>query len=441
MDMPNRGVAPGAALLAIFSCFIFNPQAFAEGPSRFEKERARMMLKILRQDLVKYYYDPSYHGLSLDEAFGQASNRIDAAQSLSQILAAVSMPLLDLNDSHTYFIPPERSARFHFGWRMQAIGDRCYVTNVQEGSDAEAKGVRKGDRVLTVNDRELSRDNLWDLIYAHRVLAPRATLPMVVQSPGEEPRRVDVAARVEERKVIVRRDSPFDLGDYRREMENEAYLSRHRFKEVSEDLLIWKMPEFNLTGDEVRTLMNRMRKYKCLILDLRGNPGGAIETLERMVGCFVAHKTKIGDLKSRDPMPPIIARKTGDLYAGMVVVLVDSGSASASELFARVMQIAGRARVLGDRTAGAVMMSRSFDHSIGASSGITFASSITIADIIMPDGTSLEHSGVVPDEILLPASEDLAAGRDPVMSRAISLCGATIDPATAGGYFPFEWKR
>ena len=58
-----------------------------------------------------------------------------------------------------------------------------------------------------------------------------------------------------------------------------------------------------------------------------------------------------------------------------------------------------------------------------------------------PTGRSLEHTGVVPDEALLPTAQDLAAGRDPVLSRAISLCGAETTPETAGGYFPFIWKR
>ncbi len=249
---------------------------------------------------------------------------------------------------------------------------------------------------------------------------------------------VGVAASVEERKRIVRLDTPLDLGDHRREMEDQAYLARQRFKEVGEDLLVRKMPQFNLTADEIRTLMNRIRKRGSLILDLRGNHGGCIETLERMVGCFLKDRTKVGDVKSRDPMPPLVARKTGDVYEGRLAVIVDSESASAAELFARMMQIAGRAKVIGDRTSGAVMMSRSFEHRIG---GIVFASSITIADIIMPDGKSLEHAGVVPDEVLLPEAEDLVAGRDPVMSRAASLCGATLDPGVAGGYFPFEWKR
>ncbi len=123
------------------------------------------------------------------------------------------------------------------------------------------------------------------------------------------------------------------------------------------------------------------------------------------------------------------------------MVLVDSGSASASELFTRMMQLTGRAKVIGDRTSGSVMESRAFDHMIGDNSGIFFASSITIADIIMSDGRSLEHVGVVPDEVLLPTAEDLAGGRDLVLSRAASLCGVEIKPETAGGYFPIEWKR
>ena len=90
---------------------------------------------------------------------------------------------------------------------------------------------------------------------------------------------------------------------------------------------------------------------------------------------------------------------------------------------------------------GAVMMSRRYDHMIGDNSGIFFGSSITIADIIMTDGKSLERTGVTPDELLLPSGEDLAAGRDPVMSHAASLCGVTITPEKAGALFPIEWKR
>src|SRR5262249_27617090 len=157
---------------------------------------------------------------------------------------------------------------------MQAIGPRCYVTAVQEGSDAQTKGLKRGDLVVSINDRELFRDDLWAINYAHRVLAPRPILPMVVQSPGEEARRIELAATIRARKVIRRSDSPFDLGDQIREFEDEAYLARHRFQEIDQSLLIWKMPEFNLTSDDVRNLMSRIRKVHALVIDLRGNGGG-----------------------------------------------------------------------------------------------------------------------------------------------------------------------
>ena len=86
-------------------------------------------------------------------------------------------------------------------------------------------------------------------------------------------------------------------------------------------------------------------------------------------------------------------------------------------------------------------MSRIIPRKAGMSAVMYFGSSITVADIIMTDGKSLENSGVTPDEILLPAAEDLAAGRDPVLSRAAILCGVALDADKAGSLFPIEWKR
>jgi C-terminal processing protease CtpA/Prc len=75
------------------------------------------------------------------------------------------------------------------------------------------------------------------------------------------------------------------------------------------------------------------------------------------------------------------------------------------------------------------------------SGSLFFGSSITVADVIMSDGRSLEKEGVAPDEMLLPTAEDLAAGRDPVLARAAALCGVTLDPMKAGALFPVEWQR
>jgi C-terminal processing protease CtpA/Prc len=97
--------------------------------------------------------------------------------------------------------------------------------------------------------------------------------------------------------------------------------------------------------------------------------------------------------------------------------------------------------VIGDRTAGAVMRSKGYPHQMGADIAIFYGVSITDADVIMPDGKSLEHVGVTPDETALPAPEDLAAKRDPVLARAAALVGLNLTPEKAGSLFPVEWQK
>jgi len=73
---------------------------------------------------------------------------------------------------------------------------------------------------------------------------------------------------------------------------------------------------------------------------------------------FFDKEITIADLKSRKEMKPQLAKKRDDPFSGRLIVLVDSNSGSASELFARVMQIEKRGTVLGDQTAGAVMTAK-----------------------------------------------------------------------------------
>jgi carboxyl-terminal processing protease len=188
--------------------------------------------------------------------------------------------------------------------------------------------------------------------------------------------------------------------------------------------------------------MDKARKRKALILDLRGNGGGSEETLLRMIGNLVDHDVKVGDLKRRKENKPLLAKTRGkDRFSGQLVVLIDSKSGSSSELLARITQLEKRGSVIGDHSAGAVMRSRIHSYQSGADVQIFYAASITDADIVMTDGKSLENTGVTPDELLLPTAEDLAAGRDPVMVRAAAIVGIKLDPLRAGKMFPVQWRK
>ena len=152
---------------------------------------------------------------------------------------------------------------------------------------------------------------------------------------------------------------------------------------------------------------------------------------------------KVGDRIERKGSKPFIAKSQGTrAYTGKLIVLVDSGSASASELFARVIQLEKRGTVIGDRSEGAVMEARRYPFSQDKAFGqfLPYSMEMTVADLKMTDGNSLEHHGVVPDEVLLPAPEELAAGADPQLARALQLAGVNMSSGAAGQLLPVSWK-
>jgi C-terminal processing protease CtpA/Prc len=396
-----------------------------------------MMLDQVKGDIKGNYYDPNFHGVDLDSNFKEASEKIKNAQSPGQIMGIIAQAVLNLGDSHTFFIPPQREASTDYGIDLQTIGDDVYIVKVKEKSDAEAKGVKVGDMVHLVDGYQPVRANLWKLIYLYYALRPQPGMHLAISSPGADPRELDVFAKVTDRKRIDLTNY-VDFMDLVRESENEESKRKksHRLAEVG-DVLIWKMPGFNLTPEEVDGIMNKARSHKTLILDLRGNPGGYVDTLLRLIGNLFDHDIKVGDIQRRKETKPFTAKTRGSgSFSGQLIVLVDSISASSAEILPRVVQLEKRGIVIGDRTAGAVMRSRLYDHGVGVTSTAFFAMSVTDADVKMGDGKTLEGTGVTPDEILLPTGADLAAKRDPLLARAAALAGLTMDAEKAAALFP-----
>jgi C-terminal processing protease CtpA/Prc len=399
------------------------------------------MLKAARDDIRKNYYDPAFRGIDLEARTKLAEERIKQAKSNGEMFGIIAQMLLEFNDSHTVFVPPPRSARIEYGWQVQTFGDDCYVIAVKPKSDAEAKGLKPGDKVIKIDGISPNRSNLWIYNYLYNALSPRPVVNVEVQSPGEQPRQLELKAKIQNGKKVFDLTDTFDLNAYWRDLEDEARINDHRAIEVNKDIVIWRMPSFDLTEDGVDERVDKIKKYKTLILDLRRNGGGAVETLQRLVGNLFDRDITIGNMKLRKESKPMLAKTRGDSgYKGQVFVLVDSESGSAAEVLARVVQLEKRGTVLGDRTYGKVMRSRLYPHQIGLETVVFYAVSVTDADLIMGDGKSLEGAGVAPDEILLPTAEDLRAQKDPVLARAVAVAGGTMDPADAGKLFPFKWK-
>ncbi|HSL52787.1 MAG TPA: S41 family peptidase [Pyrinomonadaceae bacterium] len=415
--------------------------ALSQSLSSQDRDRGVIMLKAARDDIRKNYYDPAFRGIDLEARTKFAEERIKQAKTNAEVFGIIAQFLLELNDSHTVFLPPQRNARVEYGWQMQTFGDDCYVIAVKPKSDAEAKGLKPGDKVLKVDGIAPNRGNLWFYYYLYTALAPRPVVRVEVQSPGEQPRQLELQAKVKTGKQVYDLTDTIDLNAYWRELEDEARMTEHRAVEVSKDIGIWRLPSFNLTGDGVDERIDKVKKYQTLILDLRRNGGGAVETLQRLIGNLFDRDVTIGDMKLRKESKPLVAKTRGDSgFKGRLFVLVDSNSGSASEVLARVVQLEKRGTVLGDRTAGKVMRSRLYPHQIGLETVVFYGVSVTDADLIMADGKSLEGVGVSPEEILLPNAEDIRSQKDSVLSRAVAMAGGTLDPAEAGKLFPFKWK-
>jgi carboxyl-terminal processing protease len=411
-------------------------------PSSVDMDRGHVILRTIKEDLKKNYYDPKYHGIDIEEHFKAADEKIKQAASLGQIFGIIAKTLLDLDDSHTVFLPPERAVKAEYGWQMQIVGDKAYVMAVKPGSDAAAKGLTPGDEIYSVDGVHITRQNMWTFQYLYHALRPQPGMRLELIKPDGSRQKLEVMAKVQQLKRRTDLTKGSDIWDLIRESENEDRLNRHRYVEMGEDLFIWKMPSFEISNTALDDLIGKFRNRKALVLDLRGNGGGYVDALTHLLGCFFDHDVKVGDLEGRKELKPTIAKTQGDHgFKGKLVVLIDSGSGSAAELFARVVQLEKRGTVIGDRSAGAVMLARLYSHELGADTIVPYGVMITDADIIMTDGKSVEHEGVAPDETRIPTAADLAANRDPILAYAVSLLGVKMSPEKAGELFPIEWAK
>lgn len=421
-------------LLAAF----FSTIAYCQTLDSVARGQTVDMLKNVKNSIKKDYYDEKFGGIDLDARFAIAEEKLKSVTSLGQAFAVIAQTVMDLNDSHTRFFPPSTNHIVEYGLRMKIVGKKAFITGIMPGSDAEKNGLKVGDEILKLNGFSPTREELWKMIYYYYTLNPQTKLTLEVKDPEGQIKQLEAKAKVTVLKHVVSFYNSIDFAEALREGDRRSDSQEHYFKEIGNSL-IWKMPSFVFDPADVPNLIARARSKQFLILDLRGNGGGYVDTLEKLAGYFFEKDTKIADLKGRKKLDPQMAKSEGkNGFGGNLIILIDSASGSASEIFARLMQIEKRGIVLGDRSAGAVMQSKGLKFDAGVTTSISYGMNLTMADVIMTDGKSLEHIGVEPNLVVLPSGEDLANRRDPALAAALELTGNKMDASAAGNIFPVE---
>lgn len=431
-------------LLTSLAGLVLLPRASAQAkkPNAITSAQRMMvgsMLENVRDTLEHNYYDPAFHGVNLKAEYEKYHAEIERAPTLGDAFREIAAFLSEMNDSHTFFLPPPRSWDQFYGYRMRMIGDRAFITAVRPDTDAAGK-LHPGDEIVSLEGYSVNRADFWPLTYSLNALQPRGGLHFKLRAPDGTEREVVTRTKfVQHGGIVTGQNQLYDYAINQDQLDAKLY--RLRWVEAGK-AFVWQLPNFEFDPSAADGVMARAKKFPSLVLDLRGNPGGAVDALKYMLGYFVTKKITIATRTGRRHQGKDEAGPNHDHYPGKLFVVVDSRSASAAELFARTVQLQHLGTVIGETTSGAVMEAMDFPMHYGEmdmGAAIFYGASVTVNDLVMPDGGRLENHGVIPDVVVLPTAADMAAGRDTVLARAVQLAGGTADAATLAAAFPVIW--
>lgn len=399
------------------------------------REYSLGMLDEMGEILEEYYYDPKFRGIDLKARLEAAKARVKTLQYNWQMYRVLVQVLMEFNDSHTRMNLPPRSDYFQYGVGWQMIGNDCYVVSVKRDSDAAKKGIEVGDQILSIGKHSPTRNDLWKINYLIYRLAPEKTLDLKIRKPDGAESTVIIDAKTMTDKEFRAEQKA------RRDQDREKY-EPFKCNEIDKQLIACRLDTFLVEKGPIEKMMKIASAYPKMILDLRGNGGGYVTTEQFLLSHFFDREVKIADFvtKKKTEVRTTKVLDPSKQYKGEVAVLIDSNSASASEITARVLQLEGRAKVYGDYSSGSVMTSirvpfRSLMSALSDAAFIMVSMSVTVGDVIMRDGSRIEHKGVTPDDLLQPMGVALKMKADAVLAYAAMKLGSEISPAEAGKFY------
>jgi len=314
---------------------------------------------------------------------------------------AIRGVLVAIGDDGTSFIDPERAAimREDITGGFEGIGavvnmlpnGRLIIVEPLPGRPAAQAGIQQGDLVLQVDDTPIQNMTLMEAV-------------SLIRGPEGSTVRLTIL-----RKGVK---EPFEVAIVRARIEIEVVESRM----LEDDIAYVKLTEFNVKATkELKEALQELmaQEPQGLIFDLRSNPGGFLQTSVEVASQFLDGGLVLTE-KGRGDLEKEYQVESGGLATEVpLVVLVNMGSASASEIVAGAIQDSGRGILVGERTFG--KGSVQLPHTLSDGSELR----VTIARWFTPKGREIQGTGIFPDIEVEMTLEDLEAGRDPQLERAV----------------------
>jgi carboxyl-terminal processing protease len=342
---------------------------------------------------------------------------VPAAVASSTPFAATSTPESDerrvygmisgladsLDDPYTFFLPPTENEQFVEGMSglFEGVGMEIdikagvlTVVSPIKGAPASRAGIKANDRILKIDGESTQGVSVTDAV--KRIRGPKGTQVTLTISRDawSTPREIKVTREIINIPTVTTEQKPGGI----------FVISVTTFAANSSDHFRNALREFVLSGDTK------------LILDLRGNPGGYLDSAVEMASWFLPSGAIVVTEDYAGNAHNIVHRSNGyDIFNDNLemVTLVDKGSASASEILAGALHDHGITKLLGTNTFGKGSVQELIDITPGT------ALKLTVAHWLSPDGSHIPLTGIVPDVVVEVTDKDIEAGKDPQMEAAV----------------------
>lgn len=310
-----------------------------------------------------------------------------------------------LDDPYTFFLPPKENEQFEqdikgefegVGMEIAVRDQVLTVVSPLKGTPAERAGIKSGDKILEIDGSKTAGLDVSTAV--SRIRGPKGTVVvlLIMREGFSEPREFTVIREVINFPAIeteVRPDGIFVI-ELKSFTANSPGLFRQALREFAES------------------------KYKRLILDMRGNPGGYLDAAVDMASWFLPSGRVVVSEEYGGGAEDSVHRSRGYNVFNenlQMVILVDRGSASASEILAGALRHYGVGVMVGERTFGKGSVQEVIDITSDT------ALKLTIARWVGPDGNAIPHEGLAPDVEVENTEADIEAGKDPQLEKAVEI--------------------